>query len=315
MSIAAPSMRKLFALVLAAGLLPVPAAALAEGGHHGHHSYRGHQGHQSHHGGLNLGIRVGHHGLYSGHHSRYGHGRGYTYYSQGYRSSYYRHGYRPRSYGYDSGYRAAPQAPYRASAGRKDTVGAGRLDLNQSNSTVRANRSNTPRAGRSYGYGPSTRPSNAHGIDQTRAWALLASDRPQDALQEFALQAAGEPTKGAPKIGYALASAMAGDLAKGAWAMRRALHIDADAMHYVEIDQQLRPRVEQLADEYQEAQDPPTANSDMTFMLAALRYLLGNVDAAHDAMRRLVHEGDSSTSARNLRQLIEKEKEIAATAS
>ncbi len=29
----------------------------------------------------------------------------------------------------------------------------------------------------------------------------------------------------------------------------------------------------------------------------------------------LVHDGDSSTSARNLRQLIEKEKEIAATAS
>ena len=58
-------------------------------------------------------------------------------------------------------------------------------------------------------------------------------------------------------------------------------------------------------------------NPDMTFMLATLHYLLGNVDAAHDAMRRLVHEGDSSTSARNLQKLIEKEKEkeIAATAS
>ncbi len=300
MSIATPNMRKLFALVLAAGLLPVPAAALAEGGHHGH---------RGHHGGLHLGIRLGHHGLYSGHRYRYGHRRSYTYYSQG---------YRPRYYGYDSGYRKAPQAPYRASEGREHTVGGGRLDrhdLNQSNSTVRANRSNTPRAGRSHQYGPSTRPSNAPGIDQTRAWALLASDRPQDALQEFALQAADEPTKGAPKIGYALASAMAGDLAKGAWAMRRALHIDADAMHYVEIDQQLRPRIEQLADEYQEAQDAPTANPDMTFMLAALHYILGNVDAAHDAMRRLVNEGDSSTSARNLRQLIEKKKEIAGTAS
>ena len=297
MSSVTTNIRRVFAIALSAGLLMAPQMAWAGGGH------------RSHHGGLHLGIRLGHHGLHSGHHYRYGHGRGYTYYS---------HGYRPRYYGYDSGYRAAPQAPYRASEGREHTVGGGRLDrqdLNQSNSTVRANRSNTPRAGRSYGYGPSTRPSNAHGIDQTRAWALLATDRPQDALQEFALQAAGEPTKGAPKIGYALASAMAGDLAKGAWTMRRALHIDADAMHYVEIDQQLRPRVEQLAGEYQEAQDPPTANPDMTFMLAALHYLLGNVDAAHDAMRRLVHEGDSNTSARNLRQLIEKEKEIAATAS
>ena len=304
MSSVTTNIRRVFAIALSAGLLIAPQTAWAGGGH------------RSHHGGLHLGIRLGHHGLHSGHHYRYG--RGYTYYSHGYRSSYYSHGYRPRYYGYDSGYRAGPQAPYRASEGREHTVGGGRLDrhdLNQSNSTVRANRSNTPRAGRSYQYGPSTRPSNAHGIDQTRAWALLASDRPQDALQEFALQAADEPTKGAPKIGYALASAMAGDLAKGAWAMRRALHIDADAMHYVEIDQQLRPRVEQLADEYQEAQDPPTANPDMTFMLATLHYLLGNVDAAHDAMRRLVHEGDSSTSARNLQQLIEKEKEIAATAT
>ena len=304
MSSVTTNMRRVFAIALTAGLFMAPQMAWAGGGH------------RSHHGGLHLGIRLGHHGLHSGHHYRYGHGRGYAYYSHGYRSSYYSHGYRPRYYGYDSGYRKAPQAPYRASEGREHTVGGGRLDrhdLNQSNSTVRANRSNTPRAGRSYGYGPSTRPSNAHGIDQTRAWALLATDGPADALREFGRHAGSDPDNGVPKVGYALASAMMGDLTRGVWAMRRALRSHPHSLQYVTINEQLRPKVEHLTHQYEQALDHATQDPDAAFMVASLHHLLRNTEKAHHAIERAIRDGDHSVSAKNLRQLIEKEAAATAT--
>ena len=80
-----------------------------------------------------------------------------------------------------------------------------------------------------------------------------------------------------PKVGYALASALSGDLNKGVWAMRRALQSNPDALEYVTVSQQLRPRIEHLVHGY-------ARHADARFMISALHQLLGvheGAPAAH----------------------------------
>ncbi len=276
MSSPTPSMRKLFALVLAAGLLPVPAAALAEGGHHGHRGHQSHRGHHGHHGGLHLGIRLGHHGLRSGHHYRYGHRRGYAYYSHGYR------------FPYSGIYGTGPVYRYRENAAKEPAADGATLGRN---------------IGNPYRSAPAT----------GAAWNLLATDRPADALREFGRQAASDPDNGVPKVGYALASAMTGDLTRGVWAMRRALRSHPHSLQYVTINEQLRPKVEHLTHQYEQALDHTTQDHDAAFMVASLHHLLRNTEKAHHAIERAIRDGDLSVSAKNLTQLIEKV--VAATAT
>ncbi len=273
MSSPTPSMRMLFALVLAAGLLPVPAAALAEGGHRGHQSHRGHHGH---HGGLHLGIRLGHHGLRSGHHYRYGHRRGYAYYSPGYR------------FPYSGIYGTGPVYRYRENAAKEPAADRATVGRN---------------IGNPYRSAPAT----------GAAWNLLATDRPADALREFGRQAASDPDNGVPKVGYALASAMTSDLTRGVWAMRRALRSHPHSLQYVTINEQLRPKVEHLTHQYEQALDHTTQDPDAAFMVASLHHLLRNTEKAHHAIERAIRDGDLSVSAKNLTQLIEKV--VAATAT
>ncbi len=258
MSSASPSMRKLFALVLAAGLVPVPAAALAEDGHHRH------RGHHGYHGGLHLGIRLGHHGLQSGHHYRYGHRRGYAYSSHGYRFPYY------GLYGTGPVYRHPEDAAKKHGA------------------TSRRNVGNPSRSAPATG----------------AAWTLLATDRPADALREFGRHAGSDPDNGVPKVGYALASAMTGDRTSGVWAMRRALRSHPQSLQYVTINEQLRPKIEHIAYQFEQALDYAAQDPDAAFMVAALHHLLRNTEKAHHAIERAIRDGDHSVSAKNLRQLI-----------
>ncbi len=267
MSRPTPSLRKLFALVLAAGLLAVPAAALAEDGHHGH---------QGHHGGLHLRIQLGHHGLHSRHHSSYRHHRGYPYYSHSYRSPFY------------GIFGPGPVHRYPEDAAQGHAADGATFDRNDGNP---------------YRSAPAT----------GAAWSLLATNRAADAFREFGRQAGSDPDNGVPKVGYALASAMMGDVPRGVWAMRRALRSHPHSLQDVTINEQLRPKVEHLAHQYEQALDHATQDRDAAFMVASLHHLLRNTDKAHHAIERAIRDGDHSVSAKNLRQLIEKE--VAATAT
>jgi hypothetical protein len=64
-------------------------------------------------------------------------------------------------------------------------------------------------------------------------WRLPEKERPVEAQRVFAALAKTHPLQGSPKIGYAVAIADIGQLSKGAVAMRQALRIDPDALHYV----------------------------------------------------------------------------------
>lgn len=130
-------------------------------------------------------------------------------------------------------------------------------------------------------------------------WSRLAAGDARGALRSFGLAAEAAPDAGQPKAGYAVAAAATGDLSRGVWAMRRAFSIDADGLHYLEVDDGLRPRLEEVLAAYS-----PVEGRDEAFMNAALYYILEAPDSATEALENLKAFGDDSEAAQNLEALI-----------
>ena len=133
-------------------------------------------------------------------------------------------------------------------------------------------------------------------------WRVLAAGDYEGALARFAGEANGHPTQGLPKVGYALSAALAGDLGRGIWAMRRALRIDPHAVHYVYIGHALRPKLDDLVGQYRSLSD--RGDGGATFMLAALHYLVREVASAGDEVALAMANGDHHPSTVNLERLI-----------
>jgi hypothetical protein len=221
---------------------------------------------------------VGHsgYGYYGGH---YGGHYGYSYGRHGYGYSRYRYGGRyrysyGRSYGYDR-YR------YSGAYGRYPT---------------------TPPAAGPGGNGGSR--NRGSGTIDRGGWARLAEGRYSQALAIFAAEASNRPNAGRPKVGYALSTAAGGDLRRGVWAMRRALRIDPESMHYMTVEEPLRSRVVQLITRYRDNPGRTVPSAEATFMLASLHYLLGNTNSARTAIDRAAAGGDRASSTGNLKRLI-----------
>ena len=140
--------------------------------------------------------------------------------------------------------------------------------------------------------------------DDTGGWLLLNEGDADEALQFFSQQAQNNPSRGIPKIGYAIAVAETGNLTDGVRAMRRALRIDPSALHYLTIDPKLRPTVEGLIEHYAHFANESADDPDPPFMIAALRYLLREPEVANHAMLQAVSAGDRSESTINLDRLI-----------
>ena len=146
--------------------------------------------------------------------------------------------------------------------------------------------------------------------DYTRGWNLLREDRAAEALQAFGHYAQANPSEGMPKIGYALALADLGRLDKGIRAMRRALQENPEALPYVAIDEKLRPKVKRTTGRYEQSDQFSGNDPGGSFILAALYYLLDDLDAAQKAMQQNMASYDTSTSAQNLKRLIEEETQV-----
>jgi hypothetical protein len=134
-------------------------------------------------------------------------------------------------------------------------------------------------------------------------WSLLEKGRPVEAQAVFAALAGTHPLRGAPKIGYAVATADIGQLSKGAAAMRRALRIDPDAVHYVPANADLQHKFRQLAD-YYDVGPASVGQADAHFMAAALHYLGGKANSARKQIDQSLKFGDSTASSENLRRII-----------
>ena len=260
----------------------------------------------------------------------YGHNYGRSYGHYGYRPSYYgrRHygGYYGRSYGYcrphyygrhRGGYyggytgglaygllsipRAVVGTIFGHNDGRSHQGGA----YDGGTTTPPAITSTVP--GRTYGTGTGSQGTGSHntGSNYTGGWARLAEGRYSHALSIFTAEASSRPRDGGPKVGYAMSAAGTGDLQRGVWAMRRALRIDPDSMHYVTVDGSLRQQVEHLVTQYRHNPGNRLDDAEAAFMLASLHYLLGDAASARASYDVAVASGDKSLSTTNLERLID----------
>ncbi len=264
---------------LAAGLVFAATQAHAWGYYGSHNG-----GYSRHYGGYSR-----HYGGYSRYYGRYGY--------NGYRGGYYGGGYRGYRGGrYYGGYPYRGYAPGGSYSGNSNSVPR----FSSPDSTYNGESRPAPQAN-----SDASREIGPGGVDGG-GWARLADGQYSLALSAFAAAAKSQPKSGRPKVGYALSAAAAGDLRRGVWAMRRALEIDPDSIHYVTIDESLRPRIEQLIARYQTNPDRTSGNADAAFMLASLHYLLGDVKSARIQVDLGLAAGDRSSSDPNLARLINK---------
>lgn len=143
---------------------------------------------------------------------------------------------------------------------------------------------------------------DAYTTTLTGGWDLLKTGRSGDALRSFGATAQTNPSNGLPKVGYALAAADLGRLDRGAWAMRRALHVDPDALHRVNVEAGLRSKVAHLIRQYEYSDLYKTGDEDAYFMVSALHYLIGDYEASKKGIERANRELHSTG---NLSRLIE----------
>jgi len=237
-----------------------------------------------------LHFGYGHHGGHYGYGHSYGYGYSYPYYGLHSYYGYGHHSYGHHSYGYPS------------------------YGYGYSNYSHRYNRYASPYAsGDDYSSGSTyqsrTYDRGGSDIATGNGWTLLGNNQASAALTDFGRQAQASPSKGDPKVGYALASADLGRLDKGVWAMRRALRTDPNALHYVTLDQPLDAKVEQIIRQYEKKLAYSSSDSDTAFMLASLHYLRRDIKAARSNLDQAMLARHVSTSTRNLKDLIDQEKQ------
>ncbi len=134
-----------------------------------------------------------------------------------------------------------------------------------------------------------------HGIE--RGFELLEHGRAGAALTQFAAIAEDERHATLPKVGYGLAAAMRGDHRKAAWALRRAIVIDPESLLYIPVTASLRERLEAVAFHYQAQVEERGGRVDDWFLYSAMRFILGDVEAAAYAAENAISRGDSTVAA------------------
>ena len=142
---------------------------------------------------------------------------------------------------------------------------------------------------------------------EKEGWDWLAKGETEQALNIFAIQSQQDLNSGTPKIGFAIAAAISGDLVRGTRAMRRALRVDPASLRAIYINKDLETKIALLSEEYQSALQNKDGNIDEAFMVAALSYLKQDYPTADNAVNDAITAGDQDQSTSNLRQLINKE--------
>ena len=312
-----PTGKIFVAAVLSFFVLAVAVPSEARRGYAGNRGYSSRLGHYK--AGHNHRYRHGHYKAGRNHRYRHGHyksvrknhyRRGYYGYGAKHRYGYNRHHYRskhyrPKSYyrhGFYGRYGYGKYGYYRYPYGHRYYYRPYPANLYYYNAYQDDYRDSSDEAG--------SDGSIDYQEDYARGWNLLREDRPAEALQAFGHYAQANPTEGTPKVGYALALAELGRLDNGIRAMRRALQENPEALPYVAIDGKLRPKLERVKGRYEQSEQFFGNDPGGSFMLAALYYLLDDMDAAQKAMERNIDSYDTSTSAINLKRLIEEKTQV-----
>lgn len=141
-----------------------------------------------------------------------------------------------------------------------------------------------------------------------RAWDSVADEYYHGALDRFAQAFRQRTCDAEPRIGYAVAAALKCDDRAAVWSMRKAFEIDPRGAA-IPSTAVVERRVEHVARRYEDLVDRRERRGrrpdiDDLFMVAATRYLTGDIHAARCAIDRAIDLCDRSESARNLRDLI-----------
>ena len=145
-----------------------------------------------------------------------------------------------------------------------------------------------------------------YGIDSL-GWTYLAQGNFRAAINVFANDIESYPDAGIPKVGFALASAAAGNLKIGMLSMRKAFRVDPDSIHTLYFDEQLLAIINDLIEEYEYELQKNNKSPDEAFMVSALHYLKYNYGSAHEAINRAITDGDKSPSMGELHRLVDEQ--------
>ena len=134
----------------------------------------------------------------------------------------------------------------------------------------------------------------------TDPWgAMLAA--PGASADAFAARAAAQPDDAAPKVGFALANALGGDVRTAGRALRRALIVDAPGVGEIEIDARVARAISVAIGEDLEA---APADAERWLLRAAASMLAGDRAAAATAIDRARSLGEDHPASRALSGLI-----------
>jgi len=167
---------------------------------------------------------------------------------------------------------------------------------------------------RSYGYSspaysyeePVYSTNKPYGIDSL-GWTYLAQGNFQSAINMFAKDIESYPDAGIPKVGFALASAAAGNLTEGVQSMREAFRVDPDSIHTLYFDEKLLTIIDDLIEQYEYELQQKNKSPDEAFMVSTLHYLKYNYGSAHEAINRAIMDGDKSLSMGELHRLVDEQ--------
>jgi len=150
------------------------------------------------------------------------------------------------------------------------------------------------------GYGPL--PCTATG---PQAWALLADGQAAAAFQAFKCLSQTVPDDGYLLVGLALAAAAIDEHDLAVTALRTAMRVDPVSLLDVPGGDRLDVLLSNAANYYDARARAGYGDVDALFMVAALRYLLGQDAFAHYAIEIAITLDDDDPSTRNLKGLIE----------
>jgi hypothetical protein len=145
--------------------------------------------------------------------------------------------------------------------------------------------------------------------DLSVGWEHLANGRDENALKFFSNRVRKWGDSSSAKAGYAFAAAQMHDRSRAVWSMRRAFRIDNGDLGYLPLDTRLRRLAELLESRYVYDAQNSTGRDHRhaLFMVAALRYILHEPEAALDAAYAAQDSGDHDSSLDALIRIAESE--------
>lgn len=141
-------------------------------------------------------------------------------------------------------------------------------------------------------------------VSTNDGWGLLADGNARDARRVFDRQMSARQNDGLAHLGYALAAALLDRDDEAIAVTRLALRIDPEAIREVPQDQRVHEQIRIVLDRFIDRADQDSRDLDAHFMIAALRFMMGDSTLSFFAIDRAIDGGDADPAAQNLRLMI-----------